>query len=278
MKKLLSCLLALSLLVTLLTPAFAAPAQTVNVKVNGETVQWTDATPFIDENGRTLVPLRPVAEAMGVQVEWRGDTQTAVFSQERVYATYKEVESVHFKVGESTARFYGNTVISASYDDPYEFTFTMDTKTVLKDGRTYAPLRYLAEAFGFEVSWDQATFTASADYTDVTLFWIDLGGSDGLLFAAAYIPAENYGDYYGMEISDVKVNGQTAEFYVLTEAELAEFNADFGANYVVFCFGIVGDYAPGDYVITWTERYYEADGTLEAEGDFCTHTVEDYTG
>ena len=37
----------------------------------------------------------------------------------------------------------------------------MDTVAVNKDGRIYVPLRFIANAFGAEVAWDQAAQTAS---------------------------------------------------------------------------------------------------------------------
>lgn len=45
--------------------------------VDGE-VQVLDTKPIIDENNRTLVPLRAIAEALGCKVEWKADTQTII--------------------------------------------------------------------------------------------------------------------------------------------------------------------------------------------------------
>ncbi len=50
----------------------------VTVMVNGVPVEFTDAMPFIDENGRTLVPLRAVADAMNLTVEWNGTQKNSV--------------------------------------------------------------------------------------------------------------------------------------------------------------------------------------------------------
>ena len=35
----------------------------------------------------------------------------------------------------------------------------MDTAAIIRDARTYAPVRYLAEAAGYDVSWDNDTRT-----------------------------------------------------------------------------------------------------------------------
>ena len=44
--------------------------------------------------------------------------------------------------------------------------FEMDTVPVVKDGRTYAPVRYLAQEFGYEVGWDGAASTVTLTATE----------------------------------------------------------------------------------------------------------------
>jgi len=40
-------------------------------------------------------------------------------------------------------------------------SFQMDTTAVVKDGRTYAPLRYMVQSFGYNVDWEQETKTVA---------------------------------------------------------------------------------------------------------------------
>ena len=105
----------------------------LSVAVNGRDVVWTDAKPFVDENSRTMVPLRAVADAMGLSVRWDAAAKEAVFADGE--------RSIAFPAGGRTAR---------SSDGPV----TMDTAAVVLDGRSYAPVRYLAEFFGYTVIWD----------------------------------------------------------------------------------------------------------------------------
>ena len=77
MKRMISMITAALLAVGMSTTAFAAD---INVTVDGTPVAWTDAKPFIDENSRTLVPLRPIAKALGLEVAWNDDTNTASFT------------------------------------------------------------------------------------------------------------------------------------------------------------------------------------------------------
>ena len=112
----------------------------IRVMVNGAAVQWTDARPFIDENNRTLVPLRAVAEALSLTVAWDPVKREASFTD--------TAKTIIFPVGSSTAYTSDGG------------TLQMDTAAVIVNDRTYAPVRYLAEYFGYTVGWDATTRTA----------------------------------------------------------------------------------------------------------------------
>lgn len=111
----------------------------VSVTVNSTAVQWTDAVPFIDENSRTMVPLRVVAEALGLTVNWDGAKREAIFTD--------GTKTIYFPIGNSAARTGDGG------------TLQMDTAAVIVNDRTFAPIRYLAEYFGFSVGWDGASRT-----------------------------------------------------------------------------------------------------------------------
>ena len=68
--------MVLGLLLTM--GAFAAEVPTApEVRVNGTLVSFPDAGPFIDENSRTMIPVRFVAENLGAQVTWDQTSKTA---------------------------------------------------------------------------------------------------------------------------------------------------------------------------------------------------------
>lgn len=146
MKKLLSSLLAL--VVVLSCGSLCAGA--LDVQVNGTPIVWTDAQPFVDQNNRTLVPLRAVADAMGLEVIWDGANSQATFSQD----TSTSSSFMVFTVGSNIAlrSYFENGTTT-------DFAITMDTAPVIVDGRVYAPVRYLAEHFGYPVAWDGNTGT-----------------------------------------------------------------------------------------------------------------------
>ena len=111
----------------------------VRVTVGGTPVAWTDVRPYIDENDRTMVPLRAVAEALGLAVSWDGYRREAGFTD-----------------GEKSLTFPIGSVDAVKEDGTF---IHMDTAAVINANRTYAPVRYLAEYFGYTVDWDAAAKT-----------------------------------------------------------------------------------------------------------------------
>lgn len=124
----------------------------IRVNVDGKTVKWTDAKPYINAQNRLMVPLRAAAEAMGLEVSWDARNKTAVFTGTRS-SLYERYElKVYFPVGSKSFkveyRFAGHSSLIC------EESVEMDTSAVNLNGRVYAPIRYLAETFGYTVTWD----------------------------------------------------------------------------------------------------------------------------
>ena len=73
-------LCALTMVMLLCMTAFTASAdETINILINGKIVTFTDSSgyPYIDDNGRTMVPLRVTMEAAGAAGGWGQGEQTA---------------------------------------------------------------------------------------------------------------------------------------------------------------------------------------------------------
>ena len=76
MKRLTPLLMTLALIAVLTAVASGSGGRrTVTVVLNGKTLNF-DAAAYL-EGGRTMVPLRAVAEALGLTVKWTGGTDTA---------------------------------------------------------------------------------------------------------------------------------------------------------------------------------------------------------
>ncbi len=98
-----------------------------------------DASPFID-NGRTFVPVRYLALAMGVSennIAWSPAAGEVKLITDKTTVT--------LQIANKTVYINDKAI-------------NMEVAPIIKeDGRTYLPARYVAEAFGYEVGWDQAT-------------------------------------------------------------------------------------------------------------------------
>ena len=114
----------------------------IHVVYNGTPVQF-DQPPII-QNGRTLVPMRAIFEAMGAEVTWIQSTQTVQAARGTTLVT--------MRIGHNIM-----TVSSTISVDAHNFT--LDVPAQIIGGRTLVPARAIAEAFGADVQWDAATQT-----------------------------------------------------------------------------------------------------------------------
>ena len=114
-----------------------APAGKLKIFVDGAEL-FPDAEPFIDANGRTMAPVRFIGEAMGGKVDWNPVTQTATITK-----------------GQTVVKLVvGSKIITTNGKQA-----AMDTVAIVKDGRTFVPVRFIAEALGLAISWDDKTQT-----------------------------------------------------------------------------------------------------------------------
>jgi hypothetical protein len=113
--------------------ALAAP----RVILNGQELVFN--VPPVIEQGRTLVPLRVIFEALGANVNWDGRTRT-------VTAT-KDGTEIKLIIG---GRAYKNNQPVA-----------LDVPAKIVNGRTLVPLRFVSEALGAKVNWDAKTQVAT---------------------------------------------------------------------------------------------------------------------
>ncbi len=105
----------------------------VTVYLDGEKIKF-DQLPVI-ENGRTLVPLRAIFDALGAEIAWDGNTQT-------VTAKKSETE-IKLTIDSKTAYKNGEMI-------------NLDVPAKLISGRTMVPARFVADCFGVNVDWDGA--------------------------------------------------------------------------------------------------------------------------
>ncbi len=95
-------------------------------------------TPFVDENNRTLVPLRYLSETLGGSTVWNSRTAVAEIT---FSGNQTDCEKIIVTVGSPTMVVDGKDV-------------PLDTAAVNENGRVFVPLRAIAEAVGKEVFFD----------------------------------------------------------------------------------------------------------------------------
>jgi len=143
MKKFIFLVIILALITIFIPTSNDAQAASLdyNVKVmmNDKLVEFPDQKPFVDNNAsRTFVPLRFVSEALGCEVDWDSNAQTAIVERE---GTYIEM------------------IIGSAKPLVNDQTKTLDAPARLENQRTMVPLRFVSEALGEYVDWDGKTRT-----------------------------------------------------------------------------------------------------------------------
>lgn len=113
-------------------PVFAATTN-IRVVVNGQKVIFPDAQPYMDANNRILIPVRFVSEELGAKVLWDKANQKVTISDDK--------NTVTLVIGQKQIKVNG-------------VTKELDTQAIIKDTRTFVPIRFVSEALGATVEWD----------------------------------------------------------------------------------------------------------------------------
>ncbi len=152
----------------------------VYLKINGKEIE-TEVSPLIMD-GRTMVPVRVIFEAVGADIDFNAETKT-------ITAT-KDNKTVKMVVGEKTAIVNNKRV-------------EMDASAVIVNGRTLAPARFVAESFGYKVQWNSENKTV--EITGNTEFYTD------------YMDLPDYGTFSGadlLENESLTIDGCLGQGYI----------------------------------------------------------------
>ena len=99
-----------------------------------------DVSPFIyGASGTTLIPLRGLLEEMGSTVSWNAENETITIDQSKITMQIQD-ELVYVN------------------DSHYGIVrYTLRVAPMIKDSRTFIPLRFVSEQLGYDVSWNGET-------------------------------------------------------------------------------------------------------------------------
>lgn len=104
-----------------------------------------DSPPYI-KGGRTVIPVRAIMEELGASVSYDQETGSVTVSKDGI--------DIVFTINSKTV--YVDGVIKE-----------LDAEAEITNQRTYVPLRFIAETFGLDVSYDEETETIDIEEPEV---------------------------------------------------------------------------------------------------------------
>ena len=151
MKKLTALLTALCLTFGFTQSAFAVAQSII---INGAAAEIpSDMGEIIEQDNRTFVPLRFVSEKMGKTVKYDDNIKAALILDKSDMYIVQEGSTNIYKIadlGQTTVTAMDTAAFVKQYDD-------------IGGGRMYLPIRFVSEAFGYTVGWDEATQIVTID-------------------------------------------------------------------------------------------------------------------
>ncbi|MBE7053557.1 MAG: hypothetical protein E7391_04700 [Ruminococcaceae bacterium] len=147
MKKVISVLLALIMTLSCFFCVNVFADEGIKVIINKKALTM-DQMPVI-VNGRTLVPLRAIFEALGATVGWDDATKTAT--------GVLDDTTVSLQIDNTNAKVNGKDV-------------TLDVPAQIVGSRTLVPVRFISESLGCKVDWDGATKTVIIESAKDAIF------------------------------------------------------------------------------------------------------------
>lgn len=116
------------------TPEAKGDKKAITILVNGKEVK-TDSPAFI-KDGRTMVPVRFISEALGLKVDWDQATRTVTVDE--------GAKAMKLTIG-------SKKIVRADGKET-----AIDVPAMIKGGRTMVPIRAIGELSGAKVDWNAA--------------------------------------------------------------------------------------------------------------------------
>lgn len=132
MKKLTTAILTAAVLISSVSSVFAAENNVI--KVHGEIERVIENSIVINDS--TMVPIREIADALGLRIIWFSDTRSLVLWNDD-FEFRAKIDSTEAKINDKS--------------------ITLAQPPCLKNGLTYLPLRSVSEVVNAEVKWDSKT-------------------------------------------------------------------------------------------------------------------------
>ena|GEM_PF-1394294 len=136
------CVLVIVLLLYCLGAVFGGgqllAADDIGIEIDTVPVDGGDA-PLMD-NGRVMIPLRSVVEYLGGKINW--------YPEEQQIVGFRGARGFDLVIGSSRAYLNDGSI------------YFLDVPAKIIGSRTYVPLRFVSEAMGCQVEWDESARVA----------------------------------------------------------------------------------------------------------------------
>lgn len=156
--------------------------KSISLQINGSEISAEVPPTVID--GRTMVPVRAIFEAVGANIDFDAETKT-----------------ITAKKGDTTV----NMTVGAKVATVNNKEVQLDAPAVIVNGRTLAPARFVAETFGYTVQWDSENKI------------VKIIGGESTEFYKDYSDLPDYGSFSGATLlgnEKINVDGFVGQGYI----------------------------------------------------------------
>lgn len=207
LKKIWASLLAVLLLIPIFQQTTAQAATPISIYIDGNRLT-TDQDPVII-SGRVMLPLRAIFEALDAKVNYNQTLKTVT--------AYKDGTTITLKLMSRSATINNETVL-------------LDVPAQSVKGRTMVPVRFVSEALGQQVGWNNSAkiVTIKSGFGSGGSGGSDNGSDPGPVTYVTARDVGNYGDGRDLQISFSKSSNESrVEQYrvmVVKAANASSFN------------------------------------------------------
>nr|WP_157273330.1 copper amine oxidase N-terminal domain-containing protein [Paenibacillus sp. oral taxon 786] len=207
MKKIWASLLAALLIIPIFQQTTAQAATPISIYIDGNRLT-TDQDPVII-SGRVMLPLRAIFEALDAKVNYNQTLKTVT--------AYKDGTTITLKLMSRSATINNETVL-------------LDVPAQSVKGRTMVPVRFVSEALGQQVGWNNSAkiVTIKSGFGSGGSGGSDNGSDPGPVTYVTARDVGNYGDGRDLQISFSKSSNESrVEQYrvmVVKAANASSFN------------------------------------------------------
>lgn len=192
-------IVVLSIILGLFMVSLCHGGEDIRITVDGKIIE--SDTPVQIAEGRTLVPLRAIFEAIGAEVNW-DNKEKSVFATKGATSIYIKIDEKSFKVN----------------DDVKE----LDVSASIINGSTLVPVRAISESFGCDVKWDNESKTViittnKSDIETTTEIITDLTTEANTVAITEEIATVEYAEKYGSGIYKMGTEFPYGKYVIFAE-------------------------------------------------------------